>query len=607
MVNGSRRYSDSCHVVTLSVVTGRSEDYILGRMFASCLRLRNSLAGNARHRLFRLMQDAEYRALKAELKMLPAGSRDACRGEVTRRLKTIRESYGLGSFYQFVGCVAPFRKAYFKKKAVPSHIAQTIAEDVWQGVETVLFSNGRMLSLREEYSFTTLRGKSNAATLRFDPAAMRLMVGDMALCVRAKDDEYMREDLARMRASFESERAGRGALPGCIRYCTLQRRLVNDHGTVKWGYRLLVACDGSAPRRKACEPLPGRDSRTLAVDPSMAMMACADDSGACGFVFLDGKDPLAERTVCETAVRLDQSRRSSNPERYDVRGRFIKDSVNAATGGKEMNRSAHYEDLYMKRKLMLQKRSDNLRGRRGAICNTLVRSYGTIKTEGMQYVALSARAKDVRYAKGGRIASKSRYGSTIQRFAPATFLAELKRKAEASGATYVEVNPWTLKASQYDPTVDMYVKHKLSERVFRLADGTAVQRDLMAAFTILHSKHEDVADAKTGKKRTVDIPNREAMLAALPPFVRAMHEVMDGLTELKRQLPAATGAGAWTTPQGAGKEIISVDAPHSDKGEIPVLQRICGGGLKGRRGTSGSAESIRKRREGYSPLGTPLL
>lgn len=605
MANGSRRHSDSCHVATLSVVTGRAEDYILGRMFASCLRLRNSLAGNARHRFFRLMQDADYRALKAELKTLPAGGRDPRRGEVTCRLAAVRKAYGLGSFYQFARCVAPIRKAYFRKKAVTSHIAQTIAEDVWRGVEAVLFSNGRMLSRRDEHSFTTLRGKSNAATLRIDPAAMRLMVGDMALRVRAKDDEYMREDLARMRASFESERAGRGAITGCIRYCTLQRRLVNDHGTVKWGYRLLVTCDGPAPRRKACEPLPGRDSRTLAVDPSMAMMACADDSGACGFVFLDGKDPVAEQTVRKTSARLDQSRRASNPERYDDRGRFIKDSVNAKTGGKEINRSAHYKDLYMMRKLMLQKRSDNLRGRRGAICNALVRSYGTIKTEGMQYVALSARAKDVRFVKGGRIASKSRFGSTIRRFAPASFLAELRRKAEASGTTFEEINPWTLKASQYDPTGDMYVKHKLSERVFGLADGTAVQRDLMAAFTILHARREEVVDAKTGKRKTVDLPDREAMLAALPPFIRAMHGVMDGLAELKRQLPAATGAGAWTTPQGAGKEKTSVDAPLSDKGEIPVLQRVCGGRPKGRRGTSGSAESIRKRREGNGPPGTP--
>jgi len=71
-------------------------------MFASCLRLRNSLAGNARHRLFRLMQDAEYRALKADLKALPAGSRGTRRGELTSRLAAVRKTYGLGSCYQFL-------------------------------------------------------------------------------------------------------------------------------------------------------------------------------------------------------------------------------------------------------------------------------------------------------------------------------------------------------------------------------------------------------------------------------------------------------------------------------------------------------------------------
>lgn len=609
MDSASRKLSDCCHTVTLNVITRRADEHILDRMFASCLRLRNSLAGNARHRLMRLLQDAEYRSLREELRTL-LKSKDPDRERkqaVTSRLNAIRSAYGLGSRPEFEKCIAPIRRNYFNEKDVPSHIAQTIAADVWSGVENILFKNGKMLSRKNKYTFLSIRGKSNTTTLAFDPLSMVLRVGGLRLHVRSKDDAYMREALGRMRASCRSERAGRGALPGCIRYCTLRRFLVNDHGAVRFGYRLIVTCDGPAPRRKALEPSACRDGRIAALDPSMAMMALYDGDANCTFLLLDGRGPKTEERKKEVSRRMDASRRTTNPERYREDGTFDKKSVNGKTGGREMNRSEHYEDMYLKRKLLLQKKRDTRKHRTSAICNAVIRTYGTIKSEGMQNVALSARAKNVRYVKGGKIAPKSRFGSTIQRFAPAGFLAELRRKAEASGGTFEDVNPWTLKASQYDPTDGQCHKHKLSERIFRLSDGTRVQRDLMSAFTILHSVKTEMQDAETKKKKTVDLPDREAMLADLPRFLRSMRETMDRFAEYKPELPPAIGSGAWTTPQDAGKGQPPVDAPTAFKGEIPVLQRACGDGRNGRRCTSGSMESTHKKLEDVSPPRTPLL
>lgn len=607
MAKGTKRLSDSCHVVTMNIVTGHSEDYILGRMFASCLRLRNSLAGNARHRIFRLMQDAEYRTLQQELRsILRQEKPDAARKKaVTARLSGIRTAYGLGSYYQFAECIAPIRKAYFKKKHVPSHVAQAIAEDVWSGVEKVLFGDGKMLSFKNEHSFFSIRGKSNDASITFNPATMLLSIGDLQLAVRAKDDAYTAEALAAMRRSYTSEHEGRGALPGCIRYCAIKRHLVNDHGAVRYAYRLLVTCDGPAPKRGALAPCAGRESRTAAIDPSMAMMALCDSDGDTAFLLLDGKNPGAKAMMKDTAQRMDASRRATNPERYRADGTFDEDSVNAKTGGREMDRSARYEDLYMRRKMQLQKQSDNLKGRRAALCNTLVRTYGTIKTEEMRYVALSVRAKDVRFVKGGRIAPKSRFGSTIQRFAPAAFLAELRRKAEASGATFEEINPWTLKASQYDPTDGQNRRHRLSERVYALSDGTTVQRDLMAAFTILHSQKLITKDTK-GRTLVADLPDRAAMLECLPAFIDSMRRTMNRAATDQRELPPATGAGAWTAPQGTGKGLPPVDVPHCVEGEIPALQRACGDDHRAAEARQ-APRNPSISREGDSPPGTPPL
>lgn len=607
MATGTKKLSDSCHVVTMNIVTGHSEDYILGRMFASCLRLRNSLAGNARHRIFRLMQNAEYRILQNELRsILRQEKPDAARKKaVTTRLAEIRTAYGLGSYYQFAECIAPIRRKYFKKKHVPSHVAQAIAADVWSGVEKVLFGDGKMLSSKNEHNFLSIRGKTNASAIMFSPVTMRLRVGDLELAVRAKDDAYTAEALAAMRRSYASERESRGALPGCIRYCAIRRHLVNDHGAVRYAYRLLITCDGPAPERMALAPATERESRTAAIDPSMAMMALCDSDGDTAFLLLDGKNPKTKAMMKDAARRMDASRRATNPERYSADGTFDKSSVNARTGEKEMNRSAHYVDLYMRRKLQLQKQSETLKGRRAALCNTLVRTYGTIRTEGMRYVALSVRAKDVRFVKGGRIASKSRFGSTIQRFAPASFLAELRRKAEASGTTFEEINPWTLKASQYDPTDGQNHKHRLSERIYALSDGTAVQRDLMAAFTILHSQKVIARDTK-GRTAAADLPDREAMLECLPAFIDSMRRTMNRAATDQRELPPATGAGAWTAPQGTGKGFSPVDVPHCVEGEIPALQRACGGGQQAAK-VRQAPRNPSKSREGDGPPGTPPL
>lgn len=52
-----------------------------------------------------------------------------------------------------------------------------------------------------------------------------------------------------------------------------------------------------------------------------------------------------------------------------------------------------------------------------------------------------------------------------------------------SGGRYIEV-PSNYRASQYDHTADAYVKKKLSDRMYHLADGTLVQRDWYSSFLL---------------------------------------------------------------------------------------------------------------------------
>lgn len=54
---------------------------------------------------------------------------------------------------------------------------------------------------------------------------------------------------------------------------------------------------------------------------------------------------------------------------------------------------------------------------------------------------------------------------------------------ESTGGSYTEV-PGDYRASQYDHTCDEYRKKKLSERMYRLDDGTAVQRDWYSSYLL---------------------------------------------------------------------------------------------------------------------------
>ncbi len=617
-MSGSKVISDNCHVLELALWTNAYQEHFLGRVFSECRRFRDDLAGNAMHRIMRLRQDVEYRSLLETLSSLKKSGTDASSQlkEIKGRLSAIRTIHGLSNGAQFEKLVSPARNSYYNTSLLQSHVAQTLAADVWAGVEKILYSNSKDLSIKREHEFLSIRGKSNETAIVFNPVQMSVRIGKHLIPVSGGGDEYQKTDLARIKASYLSEKNGSGALPGCIRFNKIIRRLVNDHGRIKWGYWLQVTADGPAPKSNfARKHTAGasRSDRILAIDPSQTMMSCCTSDGNAFFLLLDGKNPKADMASRDVSVRLDQSRRASNPERYNPDGTYRKGSVNAKTGKKsDWNTTPNYESLRRRRRLMMQKQMETLRSRRNAICNNLANAYPVIKTEGTNYVALSVRSKRMRVRENGKIASNKRFGDTIRRFAPSLFLSTLKQKCENAGGQYIEVNPWTLKASQYDPTNDSYTKHKLSQRVFLLSDGTPVQRDLMAALNILCSKKDKRKDEKTGKRIVAYVPDRELLLDSLAWFVPAMAEEMQRMHQKssKQTIPSAIGVGAWTALLGAGKSEPDdagddVDAPNPTGEDTRAVTR----GHRERNGTpdtrsTAQNQAVRKA----SPSGrTPRL
>ena len=93
------------------------------------------------------------------------------------------------------------------------------------------------------------------------------------------------------------------------------------------------------------------------------------------------------------------------------------------------------------------------------------------------------RAKETTVNSKGKFNRKKRFGRSIKNRCPSGFQAAVEQKFKVSGGIYIEVSN-DYRASQYDHTIDDYIKKKLSDRMYKLQDGTEVQRDWYSSFLL---------------------------------------------------------------------------------------------------------------------------
>ena len=93
----------------------------------------------------------------------------------------------------------------------------------------------------------------------------------------------------------------------------------------------------------------------------------------------------------------------------------------------------------------------------------------------------------------GKMNRKKRFGKSIRNRCPGYFQSQAEMKFTSTGGRYLEV-PYGYRASQYDHTSGEYVKRKLSQRLFSLSDGTAVQRDLYSSFLLYNASFDDTGE-----------------------------------------------------------------------------------------------------------------
>lgn len=376
-----------------------------------------------------------------------------------------------------------------KKYDINTVFALTKAEDIWRGIEKCLYDNGKTIHLSKYGELPCIRAKqiNRGIPMFIENCKPRFKLGKMQFGIKVNDrfqsDEvnavlsYL-ENLNKIDADavtmFVKEACCIDTYRPC--YATLVPRLIRG----KYRVYLHLTIEGKAkpkydrfgnPRHKYGKGMIGADIGTQTV-------AYTSDSEV-------GLKNLSERgnsiQTFERKERLyyramDRSRRATNPQNYNSDGTFKK-------GEKTWKYSKHYKKLKAKHAELCRINTINRQLAINEDANYL-RSLGDkFITEPKNVSKLMKRARNTTVNSKGKFNKKKRFGKSIKNRCPSKFQTTVEKKFKVTGGVYIEV-PNNYRASQYDHTADDYIKKKLSDRLYRLRDGTLVQRDWYSSFLL---------------------------------------------------------------------------------------------------------------------------
>lgn len=459
--------SDS-YILELKLNTKKQSDCnYLDNYFHEAWCYSNTLTRIVRKELNLLKRDPVYISLINEYKITSGNTKK----HVGKELQAIIESYGLTKNAMQKILLDKRRRC----KYLHSDVAQKLSDAVYSGVEKCLYKNGRNIHFSKYTEFKSFENKKNITSIVYNDGKIYInctpkrpkggIILDVILPRNKESAHYIYETTC---------------LCDRTKYC----RIVRKQFSGGWKYYVQLVQEGTAPCKHAVGT--GR----VGIDIGTSSIATASDT-ACHLDTIGDNVASIEKEIKRLNRKLDRSCRKSNPNNYNADGTVKK-------GCKTWVYSENYKRIRRKSTSLQRKRAASLKQAQENYVNILLSEGNEFYIENMNFKALQKRKKKKSNVKdtsvNGREKSKKRFGKSIKLHAPAQLVAILKRKAEATGCTFVKINTYTFKASQYNHITDTFVKKKLSRR-HNTINGVWVQRDIYSAFLLKNSepdyKHTD--------------------------------------------------------------------------------------------------------------------
>ena len=518
------------HVIRLNLVAGPDILFALDKLLRCCADYKIQLAHSLRKRVHLLRDDARFiKARREEDKLNRSRSESK---DKTARLKEQREyiqslakEYCLDS--QSVHDEAKgLRKLGIYLYLLNSQIAQRIAQDLLAGIGKVLSGEASDISVPKRSEVNTIVAKQDGKGLILGlyggkvSVSFRGIVREMiqkdgdnkgkpnylkvkrkvtveATATRRSDAMDEIEALRSKYASYKFSGLANGYNP--VRYCAIRRRLYEENGQVRHGYELLIVVAGRAPRRKEWRSI-GEGKAGL--DASTFAHAFVSEKDALIITPSPSMDKLAEK-IADIQTRMDKIFRKANKDWFDEKGRFRRPK-DMAIRSKGLDRPKEYLRLRWRIRLAWQRYRDTRKAEFNRVANLLVGKARVFVMEDMQYkgmqkrghheVTVTHKQEDGTVTATTETQSFRRFGRSMVKASPGLFFEVLEQKVLDAGGTFIRVNPSDIKASQYNPLTGECVKHGLDERVIKVAEGIYVQRDLLAAYILMHAVRVEVEE-----------------------------------------------------------------------------------------------------------------
>lgn len=466
----------------------------------------------------------------AYAKLLAAGEEiEARKAELGKAMQEMQEEYGI----TFEAC-RKFMEQEAADKGILSVFMLTRAEDIWKGVEAVLYGKAKHLNYRKRGSLPVIRAKQPDRAILLKTGNDS---GQLVVCVNKvpfvpvvkKDDIFMQEELSAIwefLSDPEAEEAAVGRFKATktpqdtFRPCYCALKCETIRGKKRLFLQITVEGRPKPKKKKDGSPRHTYGKGRLGVDIGTQSYAAVGRE----YVQLDNlaeRDRrsafAAEKEEKDLARAMERSRRKTNPENYNQDGTVKK-------GRKEWYKSRRYRKLEKKYRNLARR---NALSRKYAIqtdVNRLREHADEVYTEPKNATKLAKRAENPkpRIDKDGneRPGRKKRFGHSIRNRCPGYFQAELKKKFRK----YYEVNGIKYRASQYDHADNIYKRKKLRQRWHYFRDGTKVQRDLYSAF-LLYCANEGL-----------DAPDRMKCLAEFEAFLKAHDKLVEEIRRMGYQI-----------------------------------------------------------------------
>lgn len=487
-----RKHSER-HVLVLEADVKSHEAYQIFHKADVLRKAGNELTAVMKHNYDQLVRTKRYRKLQ-KLYGAASESQSSDSGQkregIANQMAQMQKEYNVTWDFCRTSMI-PIKDKY----GIDSVFALTKAEDVWSAVEKCLYADGRTIHFAKRGDLSCIRAKQRNRGIvikvseneKTAKQSLVFSVFGMKIFPIIKDRFEADEVNAILKYMSEPDVADRKAVDhfkassSCIStYRPCYASLVCKSIRGRCRVYIHITIEGKAlpkydrlgnRKHKAGTGIIGVDIGTQTAaytsDTEVGLKNLAERGSAIT------KNERVERLIYR---KMDRSRRAMNPDNYNEDGTIRK-------GRKVWKNSKHYKRLKARHKELCRINAVN---RHLAINEDVnhMRSLGdTLITEPKNAKKLQKRAAKTTVSAKGRYNRKKRFGRSIKNRCPGYFQAQLKQRFESTGGTYIEV-PSDYRASQYDHTADKYIKKKLSDRMYKLADGTQVQRDWYSSFLL---------------------------------------------------------------------------------------------------------------------------